>query len=91
MIFSSLADVVCVSGGITGDAVNGSDLAAARRVAGSVPVFANTGVNIDNVERILAVADGCVIGTHFKVDGHTWNKVDAARVARFMDRVRQLR
>ncbi len=91
VIFSSLADVVCVSGGITGDAVNGSDLAAARRVAGSVPVFANTGVNIDNVERILAVADGCVIGTHFKVDGHTWNKVDAARVARFMDRVRQLR
>ncbi len=26
-----------------------------------------------------------MIGTHFKVDGNTWNPVDAARVKRFMD------
>jgi membrane complex biogenesis BtpA family protein len=91
VIFSSLADVICVSGPITGQPVDGSDLDAARASAGSVPVFANTGVNLDNVARILAVADGCVVGTHFKVDGNTWNKVDAARVARFMDRVRMLR
>lgn len=91
MVFSSLADVLCVSGPITGQPVDGSDLEAAKGAAGAVPVFANTGVNIDNVARILAVADGCVVGTHFKVDGHTWNKVDPARVARFMDRVRALR
>jgi len=36
-------------------------------------VFANTGVNIENVRDILGVADGCVIGTHFKIDGNTWN------------------
>lgn len=91
VVFSSLADVVCVSGPITGQPVDGSDLEAAKGAAGDVPVFANTGVNIDNVERILAVADGCVIGTHFKRDGHTWNKVEAARVARFMAKVRSLR
>jgi membrane complex biogenesis BtpA family protein len=91
VVFSSLADVVCVSGPITGQPVDGSELEAAKGAAGATPVFANTGVNIDNVAGILAVADGCVIGTHFKVDGHTWNKVDAARVARFMDRVRALR
>jgi uncharacterized protein len=55
------------------------------------PVFANTGVSIDNVRDILGVADGCVIGTHFKVDGNTWNAVDGNRVRRFMDKVANLR
>ena len=55
------------------------------------PVFANTGVNIDNVARHLRIADGAVIGTHFKVDGNTWNPVDGGRVKRFMDKVRKLR
>lgn len=91
VVFSSLADAICVSGGITGQAVEGSDLEAARRAAGTVPVFANTGVNIDNAAAILGVADGCVVGTHFKHGGNTWNAVDAARVGRFMDRVRSLR
>ena len=53
--------------------------------------MANTGCNIDNVTDILSVADGCVIGTHFKVDGDTWNAVDGDRVMRFMDKVRGLR
>jgi len=53
-------------------------------VAGT-PVFANTGVRIDNVREIFAISDGCIIGTHFKVDGNTWNPVDGERVKRFMD------
>jgi predicted TIM-barrel enzyme len=56
-----------------------------------VPVLANTGVNIDNVRDILAVADGVVIGTHFKVNGVTWNPVEAKRVKRFMEAVAKLR
>jgi uncharacterized protein len=32
-----------------------------------------------------------VVGTHFKVDGRTFNRVDGDRVARFMDTVRSLR
>ena len=53
--------------------------------------MANTGVTIDNVRDILAIADGVVIGTHFKVDGDTWNPVEAERVKRFMDVVAKLR
>jgi uncharacterized protein len=37
------------------------------------------------VRDILAIADGCVIGTHFKIDGDTWKAVDGDRVKRFMD------
>jgi membrane complex biogenesis BtpA family protein len=89
-VFSSLADAILVSGPMTGQAVDQSDL---RRVKEAVatPVLANTGCNIDNIADILAVADGCVIGTHFKVGGDTWNPVDQDRVARFMEVVTRVR
>lgn len=63
----------------------------AEAVGDIVPVFANTGVNIDNVADVMSVASGFVIGTHFKVDGNTWNQVDGDRVKRFMDVVNGLR
>jgi membrane complex biogenesis BtpA family protein len=89
-VFSSLADVICVSGPMTGEGVDSSELARVKELV-EVPVFANTGVRIDTVEEILKVADGCVIGTHLKIDGNTWNPVDRTRVERFMDKVRSLR
>lgn len=91
-IFSLLADAILVSGHITGQPVNSSDLQkVADAVGQKVPVLANTGVNIDNVRDVMSVATGCVVGTHFKVDGDTWNAVDAGRVKRFMDVVNTLR
>jgi membrane complex biogenesis BtpA family protein len=90
-VFSSLADAILVSGPLTGQAADQSDLRKVRDAVRSVPVFANTGVTIDNVKDVLAIADGIVIGTHFKVGGITWNKVDGERVKRFMDVVERLR
>jgi membrane complex biogenesis BtpA family protein len=84
-VFSSLADVICVSGPMTGQAVLQSNLQAVKDAVGHVPVLANTGVTIDNVSAIMSVADGAVVGTYFKVDGNTWNAVDRDRVKRFMD------
>jgi predicted TIM-barrel enzyme len=80
-----------VSGPLTGEPAAQSDLRKVRETVKDVPVFANTGVNIDNVADILSIADGIVIGTHFKVDGNTWNAVDGNRVKRFMDKVATLR
>jgi membrane complex biogenesis BtpA family protein len=90
-IFSSLADAILVSGPITGQPADRTDLRKVCEAVTQVPVFANTGVNIDNVSDVLSVADGVVVGTHFKVDGNTWNAVDGARVKRFMDAVGLLR
>ena len=90
-VFSSLADVILVSGPMTGEAVETANLRVVKDALPATPVFANTGVNLGNVGDILKVADGAVIGTHFKVDGNTWNPVDGARVKRFMDKVRSLR
>lgn len=91
-IFSSLADAILVSGPITGQPADASDLRKVAETVGDlVPVFANTGVNIDNVADVMSVASGCIIGTHFKVGGDTWNSVDGDRVKRFMDVVNKLR
>ena len=90
-VFSSLADAILVSGPLTGEPVDRANLISVREAVRSVPVLANTGVTIDNVREILAIADGVVIGTHFKVDGQTWNPVEAKRVKRFMDAVAKLR
>lgn len=90
-VFSSLADAVLVSGPVTGEAGEPAQLAEVARALPDVPVFANTGVNYDTVEAVLQHAYGCIVGTHFKVDGVTWNKVDGARVRRFMDKVGTIR
>ena len=90
-IFSSLDDAILVSGPITGQPADESDLRKVCEAIHDVPVFANTGVTVDNVRDVLAVADGAIVGTHFKVDGNTWNAVDGARVRRFMDAVEKLR
>ena len=90
-VFSSLADAILVSGPITGQPADAGDLRKVCEAIRDVPVLANTGVNIDNVSEVLKLASGVVIGTHFKVDGNTWNAVDGDRVKRFMDKVARLR
>src|SRR5271154_7624040 len=89
-VFSSLADAILVSGPLTGHPVDASDLRKVRDAIPRTPLFANTGVRIDNVRDIFGIADGCVIGTHFKVGGDTWKAVDGERVKRFMDFVHSL-
>jgi uncharacterized protein len=89
-VFSSLADAILVSGPLTGHAVDASDLKRVREAVPDIPLFANTGVRLDNAREILAIADGCVIGTHFKIDGDTWKAVDGERVKRFMEAVDKL-
>jgi membrane complex biogenesis BtpA family protein len=90
-VFSSLADAILVSGPVTGEPADQSQLRKVCNTVRDVPVFANTGVTIDNVKDTLALASGVIIGTHFKVDGITWNPVDGGRVKRFMDKVETLR
>ena len=89
-VFSSIPDAVLVSGQITGEAAAMTDLAAVKRALPTTPVLANTGVRADTVAEVLAVADGCVVGSALKVDGHTWNAVDPHRAQDFMDRARAI-
>ncbi|CAA9438893.1 MAG: photosystem I assembly BtpA [uncultured Rubellimicrobium sp.] len=90
-VFSSIPDAVLVSGQITGEAARMEDLEAVKRVLPATPVLANTGVKHDTVAEVLRIADGCVVGSALKVDGHTWNAVDPERAKDFMARVKAAR
>lgn len=88
--FSSLADVILVSGPMTGIPPTIEMLKKVRENI-SVPIFVNTGVNVNNVTELLQFADGVIVGTGLKKDGITWNPVDKERVKSFMKKVESLR
>lgn len=90
-VFSSVPDAVLVSGAITGEAARMEDLEAVKRALPATPVLANTGVKHATVADVLAIADGCIVGSALKVGGDTWAAVDPDRAKDFMDRVRAVR
>jgi membrane complex biogenesis BtpA family protein len=90
-VFSSIPDAILVSGAITGEAAEMSELEAVKRALPDTPVLANTGVKHATVADVLRVADGCIVGSSLKVDGNTWNPVDPERAAEFMRLARAAR
>lgn len=85
VVVSSLADAILVSGPMAGSEPDLSALEAVKEAVGDdVPVFLNTGAKASNIRDFLKVADGCIVGSALKIDGHTWNPVDPALVAEFI-------
>lgn len=84
------ADALLISGPAAGVDASVSDLREAKDAV-DIPVLANTGVKHETVQDVLAIADGAIVGTSLKVDGHTWNPVDPERVVDMMRRVREVR
>lgn len=91
VVFSSRPDALCVSGALTGQAVDLSDLKRVKETVGDVPVIANTGVTADTVGTILKIADAAIVGTSLKVDGRTFNPVDVRRVRQLVKRADEVR
>ena len=88
----ALADALLVSGPMAGAEPDPQALREAKEAVGAqVPVLLNTGARPDNIRRYLTIADGVIVGSALKVDGYTWNPVDAERVKTFMAIVREVR
>ena len=85
------ADGLCVSGSTAGNEASSDLLREAKKVSRGVPVFCNTGCNINNVREKLAIADGTCMGTGFKKDNVLTNHVDRQRVKEFMEVVKEIR
>ncbi len=83
-------DAVIVTGNVTGQPPQLADVAEAK-AHGSLPVLLGSGVGAENIESFYAAADGFIIGSFFKTDGHWANTVDPRRVEQLMTRVEQLR
>jgi uncharacterized protein len=90
-VFVSKPDALCVSGLTAGAETSADTLKLVKQTVPDTPVLANTGVRLSNVEQMLSVADGAVIGTTFKRDGYIWNEVDVNRVREFMQKAKAVR
>ena len=90
-VFNHRPDALCVSGLTAGSQTDASVLRRVKDVVPETPVFANTGVRMENVQEQLGIADGAVVGTTFKYDGKFENHVDVSRVKAFMDKVKAFR
>jgi membrane complex biogenesis BtpA family protein len=89
--FNTRPDALCISGLTAGVETDTYTLKLVKDAVPDIPIFANTGVNLSNVEEQLRIADGVIIGTTFKRDGYIWNEVDSHRVKEFMDQVKSFR
>jgi membrane complex biogenesis BtpA family protein len=83
-----LADALIVTGSETGAAADPSRLEALRAQLADAPLLAGSGVNEENAAR-FAAADGAIVGTAGKRDGHVDGPVDAARLGRIVKAFKQ--
>src|SRR5258706_5516871 len=83
------ADCVIVTGNVTGEAPVTADVREAKTHC-RLPVILGSGINEENVADFYQEADGFIVGSAFKVDGHWSNTIDPSRVSRFMDLVSTL-
>ncbi len=86
-----LADALIVTGEMTGLPPSVEDIKRVKEVVKDVPVIIGSGLNLDNVRKLLRYADGAIVGTYFKVKGITQNPVDPERVRKFMEVVKEIR
>lgn len=90
-VFNTQPDAICVSGLTAGEETSTQTLKIVKDAIPDIFVFANTGVNTENVADQLAIADGAIIGTAFKEGGSTWNPVSEKRVAGLMKIIKDIR
>jgi uncharacterized protein len=83
-------DAVIVTGSVTGRPPNLKDVEEVKAHS-SLPVVLGSGVDASNVADFFEAADGFIIGSYFKRDGHWANTVDRERVERLMEAVNRLR
>jgi membrane complex biogenesis BtpA family protein len=92
LVVSTIPNAVLVSGSMAGSQPDISLLEEAKSAIGDdIPLFLNTGAKAENIQQYLSIADGVIVGSSLKIDGYTWNPIDAARVEEFMKQVLRIR
>ncbi len=84
------ADVLIATGQRTGDPTTVEEVEQISGVA-SRPVLVGSGLDADNAETLMAVADGAIVGSAMKEDGVWWNPVSVARTRGIVAAVSRVR
>ncbi|GAB4319895.1 BtpA/SgcQ family protein [Pseudothermotoga elfii] len=88
-VFFGLADAICLAGTTAGKPVSESDILEARDHSAGKPVFVGTGVNVNNIERMLELSDGIIVGTSIKKNGNTFNPIDEERARILIEKAKK--
>lgn len=83
------AETVIVTGASTGRPPSAAEVAEARDRC-QLPVFVGSGVSLENLRELFPVADGLIVGSHFKRDGYWANPIDEERTRTFVQAMTQL-
>ena len=84
------ADAVIVTGSVTGDAPRRADVEEVSSHC-HLPVILGSGIDAGNISEFYPIADGFIIGSHFKIAGNWVNPVDPHRVTHLMNVIASLR
>ncbi len=82
------ADALIVTGAATGQATPLEAVADVKQVV-DLPVVVGSGTTIENVQQVLAIADGAIVGSSLKEGGSAQNRVSEAAAAAFMEAARR--
>ncbi len=90
LVERGLVDAVITSGDRTGLAVN-PETAKRIKTSLTLPLLIGSGLTPENMNTLVPLTDGFIVGSYFKVDGHADNPMDEHRLARFMTALNQVR
>jgi len=82
------ADTLIVTGAATGQATPLEAVAEVKQVV-DLPVVVGSGTNIENVQQVLTIADGAIVGSSLKEGGSAQNRISKAATEAFMKAARQ--
>ncbi len=88
LIHRAGADVVIVTGDGTGHQINIEDLNKVRDIVPQGKLAIGSGVNEENIEQYVDLADILIVGTNFKVDQDVSKRVDQRSVEQLIQMIK---
>jgi hypothetical protein len=85
------ADALIVSGAATGAPASQSDVQHVKAAVADAFILIGSGLTTENAPALLQSADGAIVGSSLKIDGHAESRVSLDRVQRLVDVVRSIR
>lgn len=81
------ANAIILTGLSTGKAPTVEDAKKFKKIVGDIPLLIGSGVNVDNIEGLLAYADGAIVGSSIKKNGVVSNPVCEQRTRKLIEKV----
>jgi membrane complex biogenesis BtpA family protein len=81
------ADALIISGSGTGEAASLTDIGSVRASVPDAAILIGSGLTVDNAADMLRHADGAIVGSALKTDGHAASPVSLERVRQLMQTI----